>query len=322
MAFAWPFKSSPKADTALAFTLGENSMRYVHATEANERGATLAAWGTEDRGHMPREAFLKRVKAALPKAERVIAVLEPEEYRILQMEAPNVPRPELRGAIRWRAAEFVEGSPHDYTFDVLPGAGEGAKVTVVVAHNNIVRARMVEAEGMDQPLSVIDVGETAQRNLLHAALLAEPGAPEVAASLVADSGRALVVIGVRGQLSFFRRFEFNIDMLAGHAGEGESGLMGQSAEAETISRSLGQLHRSLDLWDDSYPHLPLATLRVHAGTKTDAIVERLVPEAGVDTKPLALGAIFRTPAARKGSPWLDTSYLPLLGALLRPVTVD
>ncbi len=304
----------------LALASSENSLRYVYASEANERGATIAAWGRESRGNQTREAFMKRLKSALPAAGRAILVLDPDKYQIMQVEAPNVPPEELVGAIRWRATEFLEGSPNDYTLDVLGIAVEGAgKVIAVAARNEVVRAHMLDCEGLGVPLSVIDVGETAQRNLLNAVLLAEPDAPNVAAALVADAGRALMVIAAQGQLHFFRRFEFNADLLAVPVDEAQPAMIGQGAVAETASRSLTQLKRSLDLWDDSYPHLPLATLRVHAGAKTEAIVGRIASEAGVETRPLAVSTIFKVAPGKDSPPWLDTAYLPLLGALLRSV---
>jgi hypothetical protein len=57
---------------------------------------------------------------------------------------------------------------------------------------------------------------------------------------------------------------------------------------------------------------------VDAGLKTAAIIERLKPETGVETRPLALASIFKVPPSKSPPPWLDTAYLPLLGALLRP----
>lgn len=319
----WPWQGRGKGDT-LALTLNDNSLRYVLASRSDERGATLAAWGTELRGNQTREAFMKRIKTLLPTAERVIGVLDPRDYQILQIEAPNVPPEELQSAVRWKAMEFVEGSPLDYTLDVLPVGGESARaanVIAVVAHNDIVRARMLDCEALGRPLSVIDVAEISQRNLLHAVLLAESDAPNVAAALVADGGRALMTISVQGQLYFFRRFEFDIDILAA-VGDIQSELIGNDAAAEAVLRSLTQLLRSLDLWDDIYPHLPLGTFRVDAGVKTAAIVERLKPETGTDTRPLALSTLFKVPVSKAPSPWLDATYLPLLGALLRPVPVQ
>lgn len=319
---AWPWRKRGKGGT-LALTLNDNSLRYVLASQSDERGATLTAWGTELRGNQTRDAFMKRAKTILPTADRVIAVLDSRDYQVLQLESPSVPPEELQSAIRWRAMEFMEGSPNDYTLDVLSLEGEpsrAAKVIAVVARNDTVRARMLDCKALDQPLSVIEIAETTQRNLLHAVLLGESTAPNVAAALVADGGRALMIIAVRGQLYFFRRFEFDTDIF-GAVDDLASELIGNNAGAEAVLRSLTQLHRGLDLWDDTYPSLPLGTFRVDAGVKTDAIIARLKPETGVDTQPLKLAAIFKVPVSRAPPPWLDAAYLPLLGALLRPEMV-
>jgi len=307
----------------LALTLGENSYRYVFATGANERGATVTSWGAEVRGSQTRDSFLKRAKGALPRAAEAVLVLEAADYQILQLEAPNVPAEEMRGAVRWRATEFLEGSPHDYTLDVLNVAGGGdgggqGRVIVVTARNDILRARMREGESLGLPLSVIDVGETTQRNLLNAALVAEAAGLRVAAALVADGASASMIIAVQGELYFFRRFEFNVDLLAVPVEEAQPAMIAEGEVAEAASRSLTQLQRSLDLWDNTYAHLPLDTLRVHAGPKTAAIVERIAPAAGVETRPLVLSNVFRTAPGKKAPPWEDPAYLPLLGALLRP----
>lgn len=311
----------------LALTIGENSVRYSFATTADGGQPMLAAWGNEERGHQTRQTFLNRVKAALPAAERVIAVLDPDDYKILQLDAPNVPPQELRGAVRWRATEFLDSSPHDYTLDVLtvPGAAEATgRVIVVAAHNDVLRLRMLDCDALGLSPSIIDVGETTQRNLLDAVLRREDRAGEdagVAAALVAEAGRALVIITVQGQLYFFHRFEFNVDLVAVPAEEAQPAMVAQGEVAESAARSLTQLHRSLDLWDDSYPHLPISTLRIHAGAKTDAIVKRIAPEAGAETRALVVAPLFNVGRASAEPPWRDPAYLPLLGALLRPEAV-
>ncbi len=320
---SWAGRARGKGET-LALTLNENVLRYVHASASDERGARLKAWGAEVRGNSTREVFLKRARAMLPSAERVIAVLDSRDYQILQLEAPNVPPAELQSAVRWRAMEFVEGSPQDYTLDVLPIAPQPrqpAKVIAVLAHNDVVRARMLDCKALDQPLSVIEVAETAQRNLLRAVLQAEANPPRVAASLAVDAGRALLIITVEGQLHFFRRFDFDADKFT-VLDEMAAGLVGGNANGEAVLRSLTQLHRGLDLWDDINPQLPLGTLRVEAGAATGAIVARLRPETGTETMPLALSAVFEVTASKSQPPWSDAAYLPLLGALLRPVEVQ
>lgn len=307
----------------LALTLGENSLRYVFASEAGAGGATLERWGVEARGSQTRESFMKRARSALPHAAEAILVLAPGDYQMLQIEAPNVPPEELRDAVRWRATEFLDGSPNDYTIDVLniASGGEGAspgKVIVVVAHNDLLRRRMKDGEALGLGLSVVDVAETAQRNLLHAVLLAEKSEIEVAGALVADAGSASMVISVNGQLYFYRRFEFEVDPLAVPAEEAQPAMMAEGEVAESATRSLTQLQRSLDLWDNAYAHLPLGTLRVQAGPKTAAIVDRIAVAAGVDTRALLVANVFRTAGGKKAPPAEDPAYVPLLGALLRP----
>lgn len=316
----WPWWGGTKGGT-LALTLTDGAIRYVHASSSDEGGASITAWGVELRGNQSRDAFLAKLKGILPAAGRVIVVLDPADYVMLQVESPNVPVEELHGAMRWRAMEFMEGSPQDYTLDLLtlsPEPGRSADVIAAVALNEVLRSRLAECVVLDRRSTIIDVPETAMRNLLHAVLLDEGIESTVAAVLVASTGRALMVISVKGELYFFRRFEFDVDTLAVGADDASMELVGSSAGEESATRSLVQLHRSLDLWDLGYPNLPLATLRVDAGPKTAEVIDRLRPETGVETRPLALSKLFQLPVTKSAPPWQDPAFLPLLGALLRP----
>ncbi len=320
--FPWPWRARAQAGT-LALTFTDQAVRYVHATEAGEHGASIGSWGTELRGASSREVFLKRVKSQLPAAKRVIAVLDARDYQIMQIEAPKVPAEELRGAVRWRAMEFFDGSPHNFTLDVLTmrhdeeSFGGVPNVIVVASQNEAVRAQMQVCESLELPLSVIDIPETAQRNILNAASAAGEGG--AAGLLSVSGGRALMTVAIDGELQFFRRFEFDIDMLLAQ-GEVQSALMSDSPETETVARSLMQLHRSMDLWEDNHPRQPIVSLAVCAGARSEALAERLRSELGLDTPALALAKVFRLNSVGAAPPWQDVAYLPLLGALLRPVT--
>lgn len=314
----WPWQVRAKSGT-LALALGENSIRYVFATATSEQKANVNAWGTVQRGTNGREAFMKRVKLALPPAARTIAVLDPRDYQILQLEAANVPAEEQRDAVRWKAVEYLDGPPQDYTFDVLPMTSEAARgnIIAVAARNDLVRSQMIDCAELGYPLSVIDVVETAQRNLLRAALQGQPSTLKVAAALVADSGRALFIVAARGELCFFRRFDFDVDTLAVPVDKVQAALMSQGASAETAARSMMQLNRSLDLWDHSCPDLPIDVILVDAGAKTGAIIDRIKPEAGIEMRPLDLSKVFKLSSTSQPAPWQESAYLPLLGALLR-----
>ncbi len=319
--FRWPWRARAQ-DGTLALTLTDQAMRYVYATDTGERNATVSAWGTELRGASGREAFMKRIKAQLPPAKRVIVVLDARDYQIMQIEAPKVPAEELRSAVRWRAMEFFDGSPHNFTLDVLTmrqdedSFGGAQNVIVVASQNDVVREHMKTCEALGLPLSIIDIPETAQRNLLNATA-AGPAERKVEGALSVSAGRALMTIAIDGELQFFRRFEFDLDMLLAR-GEVHSALMSESPEAETVSRSLMQLHRSLDLWEDNHPRQTVGGLSVLAGGRSDALAERLKGELDIDVTPLSLANVFRLNSQESTAPWLDVAYLPLLGALLRP----
>ncbi len=318
----WPWRASAQ-EGILALTLTEHSMRYVLASEANERNATIVSWGTELRGVSSHEAFMKRIAARLPSARRTIAILDARDYQIMQVEAPNVPAEEMRGAVRWRAMEFFDGSPHNFTLDILTmnqdeeSFGGIPNVIVVASQNDVVKARMQDCALLDLPLSVVDIAETAQRNLLNAATVPAVKPGEVAGVISVDAGRALMTVAIGGELQFFRRFEFDIDKLLAQ-GEVQSALMSDSPEAEAISRSLMQLHRSMDLWEDNHPRQPIVSLAVAAGSRSDVLAQRLQTELGIAIRALSLGEVFHLKNTGVPAPWLDVAYLPLLGALLRP----
>ena len=328
----------------LALTLTEHSVRYVLASNVNERGATIVASGIERRGNETLVVFLKRVKALLPKAKRAIAVFALEDYQIVQTDAPNVPAAELRDAVRWRTMEFLGIPPDNLTLDVLAIGNADNRldgVFAVSAQNDLVRIRMQQFAALGINLSVIEIAETGQRNLLKAALAAEANPAQVVGALVKSGEQALLTILVEGELFFFRRFEFDAGSVAATSQDAEKtkqvaaalsahrgGGAGNNdlADSELAMRSLAQLHRSLDLWDDHYAKYPLELLLVDAGADSATVAARLKRAVAADVRPLPLAGVFtsRVKALPNSSlpPWLDTDYAPLLGTLLRPLSTN
>ena len=329
----WPWLMRAKGDT-LALTVTAHSVRYVLASNASAQGATIDAWGNELRGNETQALFLKRVKALLPQAKRVIAVLDPEDYQFVQTDAPNVSPEELRDAVRWRAMEFLGVPPDDLTLDVLIIGDADTRlggVFAAAAQNDVVRTRMLQYESLGLEPPIIDVAETGQRNLLKAVLAAEASAVGVAGALVKTGERALLTILVEGELFFSRRFDFDAASVAATAAESarevRAALTAQDssrsdgdngAEPENARRSLLQLHRSLDLWDDNYAKYSLQLLLVDTGANSAAVATRLKREVTPEVRALPVANLFKTGVGGAPAPWHDTGYAALLGALLRP----
>ena len=102
---------------------------------------------------------------------RCATLLHPAQYQLLMVDAPNVPRDELRAAIRWRVKDLLDYHIDDATMDVLDipvekdAPGKSHYMYAVAAKNEIVRDQVAQFERADIALQVIDVVETAQRNI-------------------------------------------------------------------------------------------------------------------------------------------------------------
>ena len=87
---------------------------------------------------LSREWHLERYRCA--------TLLEPGDYQLLLVEAPNVPPAELKAAIRWRIKDLLDYHVDDATVDVLDippdpsGAARSHSMYAVAARNGAVQA--------------------------------------------------------------------------------------------------------------------------------------------------------------------------------------
>jgi MSHA biogenesis protein MshI len=180
-------------------------------------------------------------------------LLAPDEYQLLLVEAPNVPTAELKTAIRWRVKDMLDYHVEDATIDVLDvppnpsGAQRAHSMYAVAARNDVIQRCIGRFESAHIPLAVIDIGETAQRNV--AELFETPG--RGLAFLYLGAAHASLTINYRGELYLARRIDVPIDQLL------------QASEAvkdEARNRILLELQRSFDHFDRQFPHVSVAKL--------------------------------------------------------------
>jgi MSHA biogenesis protein MshI len=144
-------------------------------------------------------------------------MLRPGEYDIVQVEAPNVPRAEMKSALRWKVKDLVSYPMDEATIDFLEippeeGSAEGRsqQLHAVLARNELLQARVRKFDDAGIALSVIDIPDTAQRNI--AALYEE----ERGVALIYFGRNAgLLTISHRGELYLTRRLELGVEELAG-----------------------------------------------------------------------------------------------------------
>lgn len=247
----------------------------------------------------------------------VSVMLRPEQYQLLRIRAPAVPNDELRAAARYQIVKMLDAPVDDFVVDVMRvgggrarGAGHLAGHLFVVAAKRTVIAGLQDLCGaMRWTLAVIDIQETAQRNLQSELAVSEGRGRDNkanAALVLLDSLHAVLTICADGELFYARRFDLPADFLAGTWEVGEN---------DGAGRFLLEVQRSLDLWDRMWSGLPLDRVWLYAGDRGDELARWLTGQLGQPVQPMEIAARF---PGFKGRTVADEALcMPLLGMLLR-----
>lgn len=197
---------------------------------------------------------LKRLKNAKRLARnRCTTLLWHGQYQFLQVDAPDnakdMPREELREAMRWRIKEMVDFPIETAGVDVIviPTVGSHSpQLWVVVANREALQSRIHLFQDSKISLEAIDIPELAQRNL--AALFEEPNRGLAVVAFDSKGGR--LTISYQGELYTVRYLDVSGPELA-------------SAHAEAqYERVLLDIQRTLDNFDRNYSAIPLSRLLV------------------------------------------------------------
>jgi MSHA biogenesis protein MshI len=296
---------------------------------------------------------LQRLQALGLKGGEAVVMLRPEQYQLLQIDTPPVAPEELRSAARYQIREMLDVHIDDVTLDVMKvgdGQQQGSEhLFVVAATNAVIRQVLDLGDALGWRVEVIDIQETAQRNL-QTALSQQSGiVPRAEAALVLANGQqALLTISANEELFYTRRLdlpkgfmelawsgtddasvvedgftpvgEYVPDYNVGGESYGTdySGASAASSTNEGAQRVLVEVQRSLDLWDRTWSSLPLGGLKVLAGERSQELATWLGREMGQTVGTLELGGLFSGLDAF--APADVAACAPLLGVLLRTET--
>jgi MSHA biogenesis protein MshI len=191
-------------------------------------------------------------------------MLRAGEYDLLLVEAPNVPRAELKSALRWKVKDMVDYKIDEATLDVLDippgdadaGASRSEYVLAVLARNDVIRSRVQQFDQARIPLSVIDIPDTAQRNI--AALYEENERGVLLLYFGRDWG--LLTITHRGELYLARRLDMGVEQFVGE----------QGADSKPLERVALEVQRTLDHFDRQFRRVAVGKiLLAPTGRSTD-----------------------------------------------------
>ncbi|APW41282.1 pilus assembly protein PilM [Rhodoferax saidenbachensis] len=229
----WPWQRKSSADL-LVISWSDQTLAYVLARPVG-KGYEIKRTGVERQGSDNRDELVRRLQALGLKGLRTHIMLRPEQYQFLQIDAPAVPPEELRSAARYQIRELVDVHLDDITLDVMrlgDGQEKGqAHLFVVAAKSAVVRDAMELANAMQWDVSVIDVQETAQRNLQSLVAQSEARLDRATAALVlTDNKQAMLTISANEELFYTRRLELPEGFMAMTWGQSE---MAESSDSYT-----------------------------------------------------------------------------------------
>ena len=184
---------------------------------------------------------------------RCTTLLNPTEYQMLVVEAPNVPPDELKIAMRWRIKDMLDYHIDDATLDVLDippdksAASRNHSMYAVAAPNQVIQKRIGLFEQSKIQLGVIDVPEMAQRNVAN---LVEKEGRGIAV-LAFNSEGGLLTISAAGELYLSRRIEISLAQLMESSG---------AQQVHFFERVALELQRSFDHFDRQFHYVALSRL--------------------------------------------------------------
>lgn len=353
----WPWHRKASGDQLVVSWSGQ-TLAYVLARACPDGTHEVLKLGVVRQATDSMTALSDQLRELGLKGMNAVIMLRPEQYQLLQINTPKVPPEELRSAARYQVREMLQTHVDDVTIDVMQvGDGQqkgGGQSFVVAATNAVVRQAMTLADAMNWQVAVIDIEETAQRNLQSALARRDGVLDRANGALTLVAGQqAVLTISANEELFYTRRFEVPEGFLTSAWGQGvtvdapidgftpvqeyvpqhgsgditldsvlPAGQLPPSAaqratdrDDERAQRLVLEIQRSLDVWDRTWSVLPLNRLRVFAGERSAELAAWLAQQLGQTVTAIDVSPLFSGLEAVSAS---DLAMcFPLLGVLLR-----
>jgi MSHA biogenesis protein MshI len=268
----------------LCFARGE-------AADGRRRPRVRACGDTEHQGDAKSLAAAAR-RMRVASSPRCATLLGAGDYHFVLVEAPSVPQGELRAAMKWRLKEIVDFPVEEAAYDILelPAADAAhagrPSVFAVAARNDLLKGCVTSLDQAGIRVSVIDVPETAQRNI--AALYEEQN--RGVGLLYLDDAGALFTVTFGGELYAVRRFDVSMKQIRAAQG---------ALREEVFNQVLLELQRTLDSFERQFGFIVLSKLMVGPEPEDTGLVAYLSAHLGLRVEPVDLRAVIEADAGVK-----------------------
>jgi MSHA biogenesis protein MshI len=243
---------------------------------------------------------------------RCTTLLDDGAYQFVQLNAPSVPAEEMKPALRWAVKDALDFPAESAVIDMLhvpaggAPAGRAPLAFAVAARRETVAARVQAFQRAGLALEVIDVAETAQRNV--AALFEQPGRGLAMLALHETGG--LLTFTRDGELYAARRIDIGAAAL-----EDDGDAERRAAAFDRIGL---EVQRSLDNFDRQFSQVALQRVVVASTAGARALAAFLAQNLvlPVDVADLA-GVIDIAACPALADPGAQARELSTIGIALR-----
>ena len=286
-----------------------DKVRYVYGSVGGAAKPLISSHGAAEwKGDAASLARVYR-DLGLGKRARYATLLAAGDYQISAVEAPSVPEAELKTAMRWRMKEIIDYPVEQAVYDLLeiPAAddagGRARWIYVVAARSELVQACVARFDAAKLPLEIIDIPETAQRNV--AALYEQEG--RGVGLLYFDDGGGLLTVTRGGELYLVRRFDFTMRQIR---------QRGDAYREELYGRILVELQRTLDNFERQNSLIALSRILLGPQPEPTSLCDYLKVNLGMDVAEVALQDIleFRGTVPDAQAQW---EFFHLIGCAIR-----
>ena len=329
----WPWERKGSNDRLVVSWSGQK-LAYIKTRLLPDGTHKVLNMGVEYQGAEHMEAFVRRLHNLGLKGLDAQVMLRSDQYQFLSIEAPAVPDEELRSAAGYQLKSMLKGPTGDFTIDVMrrglgPQETQSSHLFVVAAESKAIGEVLALGDAMHWNIALIDVQETAQRNL-QGALSEQNG--RATAALVSSSGNSMILtIAANGALFYSRQFSLPEQLLVApleygndtSEGTVESSLSVSPITGEALDdtphdakmqRILLKVQRSLDIWNRSWTSMPLDGIQIYAGERSEELSSKFALAFGQTIRPMDVSGLF--PEFDDGIESEKALCLPLLGTLL------
>ena len=242
----------------------------------------------------------------------LVAVLGRRDYQLFMVDRPAVRPEEMESSLRLAISPLIDYPVAEANLawlDIPARQTMGNRVQqlyVAVARADLVQSRKVLFEQARVRLDVVDIRETAQRNI----------------SLLLDTDQAatcLIAVEPEGvQLTITFKGELYLVRFISEVLLGKNSPQDRAPLAQAVERLALEVQRSFDFVRRNYPALNIRTLHVAPTAEELGLVDMLKDQLIEEVKPLDLSEVFDFSIdAELKKPQVQAQYFHALGAALR-----